>query len=296
MLDLDLGVAYALLAALFGGAYIYSIKRFLHPYPPATIAAVSSLVACGVYAPVLLRATANTDSTVRPSVGIEGWAFMTGAIALSGLGFLLFLRALEAGDVSYVAPLGKVVPAFVLPIELLVLQVFLTPAQALGVIVVTAGLYASNYQRGSVLDPLRRLFGYRPAQLALASAATYGVYDVAQRVILQEMGVFPQLWVVLSRGGIVLVFVPLVLYSIPETPIRNRWYGFVLVGSLNAGLAHFAILAFSLLPASLASPIVNAQSVVAVVLGGVLLGELRVRYRFLGALLVVAGIALIVVG
>lgn len=56
---------------------------------------------------------------------------------------------------------------------------------------------------------------------------------------------------------------------------------------------HLTTLAFDAAPASVVSSVVNTQAVVAVVLGGLLLGERGFGRRLLAALLAVVGVALI---
>lgn len=43
------GVAYALLAATFGGCYVFSIKRYLGAYRPTVVAVASSGIGILVY-------------------------------------------------------------------------------------------------------------------------------------------------------------------------------------------------------------------------------------------------------
>jgi len=56
------------------------------------------------------------------------------------------------------------------------------------------------------------------------------------------------------------------------------------------------MLAFSTLPASLASPVINSSAVVTVVLGGVVLGEEAMRIRLTAAGFAIAGVTLISLG
>jgi len=66
----------------------------------------------------------------------------------------------------------------------------------------------------------------------------------------------------------------------------------VLGGVLAAG-EYVTTLAFALVPASIASPIINTQAIIAVLLGGILLGEQYFRTRLLAALLAVVGVTMI---
>lgn len=290
---IDPSIGYALIAACFGGAYIFSVKRFLSGIAPAGIAVVSSLIAAVVYVPYVVWSPANVHETVESGLSTGKMLFVALAIGTSALGFLLFLTALNHGDVSYVAPLSKVNPAFVLPIEIIAFREWLTPVQTLGVLFVTCGIYFANYQQGRIFDPFIRLVSHRPAQLALGSASVYATFDVMQRFVLQEFGIAPPLWVLMIRFGGALLLVPFAVRTAAPGAVRSRWQGFVIVGLLSVGLSHFATIAFSQLSASLASPLVNAQSIVAVALGGFLLREDAVRYRAIGAVLAVTGIALI---
>jgi len=70
----------------------------------------------------------------------------------------------------------------------------------------------------------------------------------------------------------------------------------VRVGLLVAVGKHFVMLAVTTLSASIASPIINTQAVVAVLLGDVLLGEDAFRVRLLAAGFAVAGVTMITVG
>ncbi|MXR21769.1 EamA family transporter, partial [Halobacterium bonnevillei] len=65
------------------------------------------------------------------------------------------------------------------------------------------------------------------------------------------------------------------------------------VGVLVAAAQHLTAVSFQTLPASVASPLVNTQAVVAVVLGAVLLDEPRFGTRLAAAALAVTGVAII---
>lgn len=290
------GFGYALLAACFGGMYMLSVKRYLDGVSASLIAVGSSLVAVALYLPVVFATAADPIQALTLDVNRTGLAVVFASILLSMGGKLLFLSAINTGEVSYVAPLGKTVPAFVLPFEILLIGVVLGPLQAVGIFVVVVGVYLTNFEKGTVYDPILRLVTSLPAKLALGSAVVFGLNDVLQRAILQVFGVNPFLWVVLRRLGVALLLLPIVLRSDIVDVVRSRWRGFLIVGGLNVGLAHFATFSYSLLQASVASPIINAQSIVAVLLGGTLLKESAFRYRIAGATLTVIGIVLIVTG
>lgn len=139
------------------------------------------------------------------------------------------------------------------------------------------------------------------------------MFDVAQRVILREFAVSPVTWVVVNRTGIAVVLLPLAVRPglagrVPGgaqtdsggpgllARLRGDATGFALAGALNVLLVYFGGLAFASLPASIASTVVNAQSIVAVLLGAALLGDTAFGRRLAGACLAIAGIGAIALG
>ncbi|ELZ80890.1 hypothetical protein C453_18175 [Haloferax elongans ATCC BAA-1513] len=291
---MDPGIFYSILAAFVWGVYIFVLKRYFPGYPGAVITVVVNVFAVAWYLPV---SAVTLDPATVPSlatIGASGIAIVAGTAALVGVAFILFVDALESGDVSYVAPINKLVPVFVLPIEILFLNQFLTGLQVAGVAVATAAVYVANYEGGALLDPLRRAVRSRPAQLALASAACYAASDVGKRVALQELAIPTSVFVPVLFAGAGLAVLPVALRN--WTSVRGDLPKFAAAGALVALGEHVTSTAFGLVPASIASPIVNTQAVIAVILGGVLLREAQFGTRLAAAFLAVAGVSLIAIG
>jgi len=197
--------------------------------------------------------------------------------------------------VSYVAPISKIVPVFVLPIEIVALGQVLTPLEVAGVVVATAAVYVANFRGGALLDPLRRATTSTAARLAILSAMAFGVSDVARRVALQELAIPVGLWVPLLLGGVAAVLLPAALRAETPATLRADLPKFAVGGLFVAAGEGLTNTAFSLVPASIASPIINTQAVVAVVLGGLLLNEEQFGVRLVAATLAVIGVTMIAV-
>ena len=291
---MELGLSYSIVAAFVWGAYLFVLKRYFNEFPATTLAVVVNAFAIVFYAPVTIRAVRNGDGASLAGAGLEHVAVITLTILTTAGGFIFFLYAIQAGEVSYVAPINKIVPVFVLPIEVVVLGQFLTPLQVTGVVVATLAVYVANYRAGSLLDPIRRAAHSRPAQLALLSAMLFAVTDVGRRVVLQELAVPTAIWVPLLLAGVLLVFLPSALRNPPDD-LRGALPKLAGAGAIVAVGEHTTTIAFSLIPASIASPIVNTQAIVAVILGGVLLGEQHFRIRIVAAVLAVVGVTMIAI-
>jgi drug/metabolite transporter (DMT)-like permease len=288
---MDAGLGFALTAAFVWGIYIYVLKRLFSGYPPAALTVLINAFALAWYLPITVT---QTDFATSPHSGI-GFAeigVVTVTVVSTALAFVLFLRAIADGDVSYVTPINKIVPMFVLPLEIVLLGQILTPLQVGGVVIATLAVYVANYDPGGFFRPFVKAARSRPAQLALVSAMCYAVSDLGKRVSLQELAIPETLWVPLLLSGVLFVLLPSALRN-PPAGVRADIPKLALAGAMVAFGEHLTTLAFALLPASIASPVINTQAIVAVILGGVLLGERYFRVRLVAAVLAVVGVTLI---
>ena len=215
---------------------------------------------------------------------------------MTAVGLLTLFRAIRVGEVSYVSPISKIVPVFVLPLEVGLLGQHLSALQVGGVVVATTAVYVANWQGTALLAPLERAWQSRPAQLALLSAAAFAFVDVGKRVLMQELAIEPTTYIPLMAVGIAALMTPLAFrYRVPP-----GWRGdlpkFVVAAMFVAYANHVVLLSFQLLPASIVSPIVNGQAIVAVILGAIILDESHFRARLAAAGLAIVGIAMISVG
>ncbi|GGI96821.1 hypothetical protein GCM10008995_03510 [Halobellus salinus] len=278
-------------AAFVWGGYIFALKRYFSSYPGTVLTVGINAAAVAWYLPITAT-RGGLDRLPSPgAVGAVGVAVTLGTVVASAAAFLLFLRALDLGEVSYVAPISKIIPVFVLPLEVLVLHQRLTSIQVTGVVVATLAVYVANYRRGPLFAPLRKAATARSAQFALASAACFALGDVGKRLVLQEYEIPLTVWVPFLLGGVLVVVLPLAIRE--WVPLRGSLPRFILAGGGVAVAEHATSLAFSLVPASIASPIINTQAVVAVVLGGILLREEAFGIRLVAAGLAVVGVGLI---
>jgi len=295
---MDAGLLSAIGAAVVWGTYIFVLKRSFSGYPPAGLTVLINVSALAWFLPVTIATNdlgaGGVGGLARGATGADPAtvAVVAGTAVATAAAFVLFLRAIDEGDVSYVTPINKVVPMFVLPLEVLLLGEVLAPIQVAGVVVATAAVYVANYEPGDLLAPLASAVRSRPAQLALVSAACYALADLGKRVALQELAIPGTLWVPTLIAGVTLVLLPSAVRTPPAVTGADA-PKFLAGGALVALGEHLTTVAFAALPASVASPVINTQAIVAVVLGGVILGERYLRVRLVAALLAVVGVGMI---
>ena len=313
---MSLGLLFAVVSAFLFGSYLFVIKRYFSEYPATVYVFLVFAFALVWYVPV---AVVTVDGGyLPPGFGRTGVLVLGTTVGFTLLGNLTFFRAIAAGAVSYVAPISKVIPVFVLPLEVLLLGQYLSALQVVGVIVATVAIYVANYRPGELLEPLQRAVTARPAQFALASAASFAVVDVGKRTLMQELALPVQTFVLVLFATLTLSLAPIAARNWPSrdvdaeakladggvgasggtvpVDVRGDLPKFAATGLLLATANHVVMYAFGALPASIASPIVNTQAVVGVVLGGLLLGEEHFRIRLVAAGLAVAGVTTIALG
>ena len=288
------GFTAAIAAAVLLGGYLVGVKRYFSQYPPTLYLAVVHVIGLCWYLPVVV-ATRAGDTLLPPLTAGEA-AIVIGTVGLIAVALAAFYHALAIGDVSYVAPISKIVPVFVLPLEVLLLGQQLSVVQVIGIVVATSAVYIANYHGGSLLGPLRTLFHRRDALFALASAAVFGVVDVGKRVSMQELGVSAEGFVILTLVIVPIALGPWAIRRRDGSSLRGDRWKLLLAGGVLAAGQHLVSVAFVGLPASVVSPIVNTQAVIAVVLGSLLLGEPHARLRLLAGGLAVAGVGLVSIG
>lgn len=290
---MNVGIAYAALSALLFGVYLFVMKRWFTGYPSPVFLLITYLLVPVVYLPIV----AVTDAPFLPTG--NRISVLTSILAVTGItaiGLLTLFRAIRIGEVSYVSPISKIVPVFVLPLEVGLLGQRLSTLQIVGVLVATVAVYVANWQGTALLAPLRRAWKSRAAQLALLSAATFAFVDVGKRVLMQELSIEPTTYIPVMGLGIAVLMAPFVpRYGVPST-WRADLPKFAVAAMFVAYSNHVVLLAFQQLPASIVSPIVNGQAIVAVILGAIILNEEHFRARLAAAGLAILGIAMISVG
>ena len=291
-MDATTGVGYAVLAALVWGGYLFALKRYFD-LPATVLFVVTDALAVAWYLPFAAVTLPPDATSTLDAVTAESALVVAGVVVVTAVAVVLSFCALAVGDVSYVAPINKIVPVFVLPIEIGLLGATIAPVQVVGVLVVTSAVYVANYRSGSLLAPFRAAARNRAAHLALASAALYGVSDVGKRVVLGTLDLPPQVWVLLLYAGMAVTVLPVALREWPAGGVRDDLPRLAALGGVAAFGEHITSLAFAAVPASVASPIINTQAVVAVTLGGLVIGEGFFGRRLAASGLAVTGVALV---
>jgi len=233
----------------------------------------------------------------HPAIPALVWAIMAISAVFEALYFIAIARAYRLGDLSLVYPLARgTAPLFLLLWTTLFLSDRITPAGAGGIALIAAGLYIINLPRlGAWLQPLRSLAQPAP-QTALLTGLCISLYTFVDRAGIQHLD--PLLYTYLVILLTLLLLTPLALRQVGWTGLRQELassrLGTVLAGFTSQ--AAYVIVLYTIragTPASYAGAVREISVVFGAVIGVVFLHEQCPRVRMLGAVAVVAGVALI---
>ncbi len=236
----------------------------------------------------------------RPAIGPEFLPSIMLSIPLEIMAIILYFNALKLSPLGLTIPFLALTPLFLLVIPSLLLGERVTAQAGCGVVLIAAGSYALNLHssRDGLLAPFRAIISEPGARCMIGVALLYSITSVLVKKAISSSspyffaGIYPilmfccltplALWKgrndlkLLFRGGLVKAVLFPAAFSLVETVS-----GIIALGMTNVAYM-ISVKRLSLLGG--------------VLYGYFLFGEEHLRERLVGAVLMVAGVALIVTG
>lgn len=243
-----------------------------------------------------------------PAVAGSFWPVLGANAVLYLVSFRLYVSALEVGDLGVVYPLLALTPVLAAPAEWLLLGDRVGPSGAAGVLLVAAGVYLLHHRAGrSPLAPFRALAEDPGARRMLAVAALWAVSGTVDRAaVLRSSPAFYGTAMSLLLG---LGLLPAALRSGRgpedgeaagreglEAALRGRPGALAVQGLLFAGMFVVQMEALRLTLATHVLTVKRSGTLLAVLMGGALFREGGTGRRLAGTAVLLAGVALVVLG
>jgi drug/metabolite transporter (DMT)-like permease len=227
-------------------------------------------------------------AALTANVRADAWPYIAGSAALELVYFSLLAAAYRRAELSVVYPLSRgLAPVLVLVIGVAALSASLSAEQVAGVVLVSAGVM--------LVRDLRRLGDPRDLAFSVAIAAAIAGYTLVDNEGLRYADPIAYLELVLAVPA--FAYVAVIARSRGATAMR------AIAGPRTAGIAvgmfgayALALAALELASAASVAAVRESSIVIATALAGVALKETVSRRRMAGAVLVVAGIALLAAG
>jgi drug/metabolite transporter (DMT)-like permease len=268
--------ATALLLAL-GAAVLHATWNVLLAGAPDPRAATAAALATAlvVFAPV---------AAVGGGVGHQAIPYVVVSAILETAYYLLLSAAYRKGELSAVYPVARgAAPVLVLLAAVVGVGGGVGALQVIGVGLAGAGVVAVQHGRRAALG------------LALATAATIAAYTLVDHEGLQHADPLPYLWLVLAPSAVLTVAAT--AREKGRHAVAQAFGARTAVAGLTTFGAYALVLAaLQRSPAAPVAAVRETSIVLAVAAGALLLHEPVGRLRWLGALAVTGGVALVALG
>ncbi|OSM06913.1 DMT family transporter [Magnetofaba australis] len=286
-----LWLLYALLTALIHAVKDLLSKRLTRQVNPWLLAWAQELFAFLFMLPLLAWIP-------MPPIGPLFWpaAVASGLLLSAALGF--YARALRDADLSLAAPILAFTPLFMLLTSPLLIGEAPTLLGAGGIVLIVAGSYLLNIDQRHLgrWAPLQALWTQPGARSMLITAFLFSFTANIDRIGMQNGSALA--WMVAVTGVTAALMTPLAWLLARDDlgQVRRNLPALIRQGGLMAAVILFHMLAIEagLVPYVIA--VKRTSALMAVALGAWLLGESGLRRRFGGALIMFAGLLLIVLG
>ncbi len=283
---------YALGAALLASFNPIVVKRLLRDTDVAVVAWAGQ-----AFAVPLLGLTLVTFFGPLPRVDGMFVVGIVGSAGLNAAAHLAATRAYKDADASLVSPLLAVSPAITLLVSVFTLREILTPLPILGVALIILGAYLLNLRSTrDFAEPLRELLHNRSLLLALFAGLLWGLTPIFEKTAIRHT--FPENSTAAAFAAslaLALTLMPVMLWRArqPFAQIRAQAQGFLVLGLIGGIAPLMGYAAFRLGPVGYVSALFKLSAVFTLAWAYWLLRERGLPRRLPGALIMLAGAALI---
>ena len=275
----------SVLTAMFASARDFQSKRFLDRINPLTVSWALSLFAV----PALGIALSFTK--IPRIDGVCALQLLGAGCALTS-GWIFYIRALSASEMSLSVPMISFSPAFLLILAPVFLGEYPSPLGIVGVSLIVLGTYVLGTTRASsgLLGPFHALLRERGPRLMLGAAISFSFAATFEKAGISRSSAI--LFAFSENVFTSLVMIPIIY--VKHRPgfaeIRANWKPLLPVGFCIAMMFICQATAMSLGPVAYVVAIKRFSVLFTVLAGGVLLKEQHLAGRLAGSAVMLCGI------
>lgn len=232
-----------------------------------------------------------------PQIGGDFFPALAAGVGLNLIVVPLYMRAIQASDLSLTLPMLTFTPLFMLGTSPLILGEFPNAWGGMGIILIIAGAYALHLGRGGhgPLAPFRALWREPGPRIMLCVALLWSVAANVDKIGVANSS--PPFWLFTFFCAMSLGLLPVVLLKSrrPLARLRTNFPGLLLIGLTGTLALMLQMWALTLTLAAYVVSIKRLSVVFGVLLGHFVFEERDLARRLICAALMVAGVALIAV-
>ncbi|MBE9040144.1 EamA family transporter [Oscillatoriales cyanobacterium LEGE 11467] len=227
-----------------------------------------------------------------PEIGDRFFLALAVNSILNGLAFLALMKAIQASDLSKVAPMTTFTPLFLLLTSPLIVGEFPNPSGFIGIALIVTGAYLLNLnaRKSGYLAPFKMLWKERGTKLGLLVAFLWSITANFDKIGVQNSA--PIFWVASMFAGITLLLSPLVIIN--SGLKLSKWgsigKSLVLIGLFNAIAVAFQMFALNLTLVAYVISVKRTSAIFSVVWSKLIFKESGFQERVFGASVMVSGV------
>ena len=234
-----------------------------------------------------------------PEIGDRFFLSLAINSTLNGLSFLTLMKAIQASDLSKVAPMTTFTPLFLLLTSPLIVGEFPNPSGFVGIALIVVGAYLLNLnaRKAGYLAPFKMLWKERGTKLGLLVAFLWSITANFDKIGVQNSA--PIFWVFSMFAGITLLLSPLVMFQSKlgfKGSKGNQISSFsfrkslVSIGLFNAIAVAFQMFALNLTLVPYVISVKRTSAIFSVIWSKVIFKESGFQERVTGAVVMVLGV------
>jgi drug/metabolite transporter (DMT)-like permease len=225
------------------------------------------------------------------------WRTIAAMVPLELLALVLYVKALQRSPLSLTLPFLSLTPVFLLGTSAVILGEMPTPLGVAGVVCIVLGAFLLHLRawREGVLQPLRLIWREPGSRYMIATALIYSVTaDLGKRAILHSS---PLAFGLIYFAVLSVAFLPVVVLTVGwrgVAAIRRR--EFAPIGLWEALMIIAHVLAIVQTNVSYMIAVKRTSQLFGLAYGAWWFGERQMAQRWLGTLVMLAGVALTAAG
>jgi drug/metabolite transporter (DMT)-like permease len=211
---------------------------------------------------------------------------------LNTISMLLYVKALDSGDLSLTAPVVSLTPLFMLLTSPLIVGEYPTWIDMVGVVLIVLGAYILNLQerKKGYLAPLRAIWMQPGPRLMFIVAFIWSLTANFDKIGVQNSS--PTFWVIALFSFLALTFSPIVLLKshCPWRQLRKHYPALILMGTVNSITVLMQMQAVQMTLVTRVIAIKRMSALFSVLWGFLLFKEQGIRERAIGSFFMVLGV------
>jgi drug/metabolite transporter (DMT)-like permease len=253
---------------------------------------LTGTVILGLASMILLPVFLSLD--LKP-VSFKLVALMTIVLPLEILGYYLFLSAIRMGALSLTVPLLAFTPVLTILTSALLVGEHISLKGGFGIGLVTLGAYVLNadLMTQNLMAPIKALFSNPGSRRMFLVAVIWSVTSALGKIGVLIYDPIPFGFILLFGDLVIFALVCLFRARTGRAPINLRTGVpglFLLGGLLMAGAEITHVVSLSMAPVAYMISVKRLSLVFGVILGRLFFREHNIRYRLIGATVMVAGV------